>query len=580
LISPEILRILRELKGHKRSLIVIALSGLFMAAADTKSAMMIKEIGDGLQQGNANLIKESALLILLLAFVKGVSRFIHLYKMNYTGELVTQGLRQKLQAKFMNLNLTFHNTYRSGSGGLISRVLNDLVVIQHGLRMFADFFREPWLLLGLISWLFYLNWRLTALIFIVLPCILIFLRWLSKGIKKYSIKGQEDLEKITSTIKETLDGVRTIQSFNLESEMRERFERESDEFLTSRRRIHRLVEASGPITEFVMTAVILSILLYISLDIASGKSSFGDFMSYLASLLMLSAPVKKMQESYVRIQETAVAAKRAFELLDDPREVQQPLKAAPFPSQWSEIKYDNVSFRYGDEWVLRNVSFTVKRGEKIGLVGESGSGKSTLVNLLERFFDPTEGHIFIDGVDISQIDLGDLRRHIALVSQDVFLFSDTIEKNIQFGDRDKSKASLQAATQSANAHGFIQKMPQAYQYRVGERGSLLSGGERQRVGIARAFFKDSPILILDEATSALDSSSEIEVQKGLESLMQGRTAFVIAHRLSTLSGSDRIFVFKTGQLIEQGSHDQLLKNQGEYHRLYTLQNNRRGSTGQ
>ncbi len=580
MISPEILRILRELKGHKRSLIVIALSGLFMAAADTKSAMMIKEIGDGLQQGNANLIKESALLILLLAFVKGVSRFIHLYKMNYTGELVTQGLRQKLQAKFMNLNLTFHNTYRSGSGGLISRVLNDLVVIQHGLRMFADFFREPWLLLGLISWLFYLNWRLTALIFIVLPCILIFLRWLSKGIKKYSIKGQEDLEKITSTIKETLDGVRTIQSFNLESEMRERFERESDEFLTSRRRIHRLVEASGPITEFVMTAVILSILLYISLDIASGKSSFGDFMSYLASLLMLSAPVKKMQESYVRIQETAVAAKRAFELLDDPREVQQPLKAAPFPSQWSEIKYDNVSFRYGDEWVLRNVSFTVKRGEKIGLVGESGSGKSTLVNLLERFFDPTEGHIFIDGVDISQIDLGDLRRHIALVSQDVFLFSDTIEKNIQFGDRDKSKASLQAATQSANAHGFIQKMPQAYQYRVGERGSLLSGGERQRVGIARAFFKDSPILILDEATSALDSSSEIEVQKGLESLMQGRTAFVIAHRLSTLSGSDRIFVFKTGQLIEQGSHDQLLKNQGEYHRLYTLQNNRRGSTGQ
>lgn len=571
MIAPEVKRILRELLKHKSALVIIAITGIVVASVGISVAVFTKQIGDALQQQDASLLKSSAALLLGLTFIQAVCRFFHLFNMNYTGELVTQGLREQLQKKFMSLNLTFHNTYASGSGGLISRILNDIIVVQNGLRMFADFFREPFVLVGLIIWLFMLNWKLTAIVFIALPMILIFLRYLSKGIKKYSIKGQEDLEKITATIKESLDGVRTIQSFNLENEMGRRFENESKEFLTSRRRIHRLVEMSGPVTEFVVSAIILSIILYISLEIAKGQATFGDFLSYIASLLGLGAPVKKLQESYVRIQETIVASKRIFQLLDEPSEVPQSPLRKTFPTNWSTITYKNVSFRYHDHWILKNINLTAKRGEMIALVGASGSGKSTLVNLLERFFDPTEGEILVDDIPIKEMGLKDLRSNIALVSQDVFLFSDTVGKNIWAGDFSKDRSGIEPAAKSANAHNFIMKQSLGYDYRVGDRGNLLSGGEKQRVSIARAFFKDAPILILDEATSALDSASEIEVQRGLDLLMKGRTAFVIAHRLSSISQAHRILVFKNGSISESGTHQELLKKQGDYYDLHQLQ---------
>jgi ATP-binding cassette subfamily B protein/subfamily B ATP-binding cassette protein MsbA len=571
MLPVEIKRILRELTHYKKHLIIVAISGLLMAACDTVSVNLIKGVFDGLQFGKVDVIKSSFGWIILFAFLKGVSRYIHLFNMNYTAELVAQHLRQKLQMKFMRLNLSFHNNYASGSGGLISRILNDIVIIFHGLRMFADFFREPFLFFGLLGTLFYLNWRLTLSILIVLPLILWFLRQLSRSIKKYSIKGQEDLEKITSTIKESLDGVRIIQSFNLEDEMARKFTSESQDFLHSRRKIHSLIEVSGPVTEFVMTLVIFSILLYMTLEISAGRATYGDFMSYVAALLTLSAPVKKIQESFVRIQETSVAARRVFSLLDEQSEVPQAAQTFPFPKNWKKIEFRNVSFRYGDHWVLRHVNLTVNRGQVIAFVGASGSGKSTLVNLLERFFDPTEGEILVDETPITKIDLKELRSHIALVTQDVFLFSDTIEKNVWAGDFSKAKDRVELVAQRANAHDFILRMPKAYQSRVGDRGNLLSGGEKQRISIARAFFKDAPILILDEATSALDSQSEIEVQKGLDLLMEGRTAFVIAHRLSTVAKADRIYVMRAGQVVESGTHQELLEKHGEYAKLHSLQ---------
>lgn len=568
---PEIKRILKEIAFHKRRLVWVAISGLIMAFCDTYTANLIKYIFDGLQFGKMEMIKSSFLIIVGLAFLKGISRYVHLFNMNYTAELVAQNMRAQLQSKFMRLNLSFHNNYAAGSGGLISRILNDIVVIFHGLRMFADFFREPFLFVGLMGTLFYLNWRLTCAILIVLPIILWFLRRLSRSIKKYSIRGQEDLERITSTIKESLDGVRIIQSFNLEEEMARKFHSESGQFLHSRKKIHSLIEASGPVTEFTMTLVVVAILLYMTIEISAGRATYGDFMSYVAATLALSAPVKKLQESYVRIQETEIAARRVFQLLDEDSEVPESLQKQPFPKDWKKIEFRNVSFRYGEHLVLNNVNMTVKRGEMIAFVGASGSGKSTMVNLLERFFDPTEGEILIDETPIRTMDLKTLRSHVALVTQDVFLFSDSIERNIWAGDFAKANDRVELVAQSANAHGFIMRMPQQYQSRVGDRGNLLSGGEKQRVSIARAFFKDAPILILDEATSALDSQSEIEVQRGLDKLMEGRTAFVIAHRLSTIAKADKIYVMKAGQIVESGTHTELLERHGEYSKLHALQ---------
>lgn len=567
----EIKRILNETLTYKNRLVLVAVAGLIMATCDTITVNLMKRIFDGLSAGNTEAIKSTALIIIALAFFKGLSRYVHLYNMNCTSELVTQGLRQKLQMKFMRLNLSFHNGYSSGSGGLISRILNDILVIFHGLRMFADFFREPFLFIGMMGTLFYLNWRLTCAILIILPAVLWFLRQLSRSIKKYSFRGQEDLEKITSTIKESLDGVRIIQSFNLEQEMARRFEAESGNFLHSRKKIHGLVEASGPVTEFVMTLVTFGILLYMTFEVAKGHATYGDIITYIAALLMLSAPVKKMQESYVRIQETSVAAKRIFSLLDDPSEVKEVSQPKHFPENWKKIEFKNVSFQYGEHKVLHELSLTVERGQLIAFVGASGSGKSTLVNLLERFFDPTSGQILIDDVSIHDIQLSELRSKIALVTQDVFLFSDTIERNIWAGDFSKDNSRIELVASSANATKFVQKMPQGFQSRVGDRGNLLSGGEKQRISIARAFFKDAPILILDEATSALDSESEVEVQRGLDRLMEGRTAFVIAHRLSTIAKADRIYVMKAGRIVESGTHAELIAKGGEFSKLHALQ---------
>ncbi len=571
MIAPEIKKILKELLPHKQRLIIVAGAGILVSLCSTAVPVLAQQIGKALEAGDFNRLIEIAGLFTAIYVVMGFSRYFHIYLMNFVGELVTQQIRAKLQRKFMNLNLTFHNSFVSGSGGLLSRILNDINTIQNGLRMFADFFREPLSLIGLIGFLFYLNWRLTLAILLILPVLLLFLRQVSKTIKSQSIKGQEELERVTSTIKESLDGVRVIQSFNLETEMAERFHRESHEYIDARRRLHQRVEVTGPVSEFIAMLAGLAITLYIGYEISQGRANFGDFMGYLAALLGLSAPIKKLQESYVRIQETIVATKRAFSILEDQNEVPQSKSNKKFPINWQTITYQNVSFNYGNSPILKNVNLTIKRGEMVAFVGASGSGKSTIVNLLERFFDPTEGKILIDQTPIDEIDLKDLRAHVALVTQDVFLFSDSIERNIWAGDFSKTNEGVISAAKSANAHDFISKTKLGYQNRVGDRGNLLSGGEKQRVSIARAIFKDAPLLILDEATSALDSQSEVEVQKGLDQLMQGKTALVIAHRLSTIAKADKIVVMKAGEIIETGNHQSLLEQMGEYHSLHKLQ---------
>lgn len=568
---PVLKRLIREIATYKKLVFVIAITGISYAVAYSQLLMIIRKIHKSFEAGEPSAVAVVGFAALGLAFLAAISRYFHIFLMNFVAESVVNDLRMKLHRKMMTLNLSFHTTYAAGSGGLLSRSVNDIRVIQDGLRMVADFFREPLLAVLLLGNLFYLNWKLTSTLIIVFPFILYFLRQISRSLRKYVLYGQESLEGITSTLKETLDGLRIIQSFNLEEEMDRKLKAQTDGYLQSRKKVHARVEIMSPVTEFVATGLILAIFFYFSSLVISGQANTGDVLAYIASLMMLNNPIKKLQESYVRIQETVVAGERVYALLDDGREVPQATSLQSFPQDFRKIRYNNVSFHYGHKPILKSIHLEIQKGEHVAFVGVSGSGKSSLVNLLPRFFDPTEGDVFLDDTPIRDIQLKELRRNVALVTQDVFLFSESIERNIWAGDFSKTPERIPASAMAANAHSFISNKPQQYQSLAGDKGGLLSGGEKQRISIARAIFKDAPILILDEATSALDSASELEVQKGIESLLEGRTALIIAHRLSTVQNCDRIYVMRDGEIVAQGKHRELLQNNSDYQKFCELQ---------
>lgn len=569
LLAPELKLTLKELFRFKKQLSVVAIAGIISAACKGYIALFIQQMIDA--ASNPEKLKSMAWVGIALAFAIAISRYFHIYLMNVAAEKTSQALREKLQQKFMRLNLKFHNNYASGSGGLISRTMNDIRIVHDGLRLFADLFSAPLIFIFLIKNLFVLDLELTIYILFITPVLILFIRQISHGIRKYSIFGIEQLEKITSTIKESLDGVRTIQAFNLEKMMESRLNYQGEEFIEMRKKVHARVESTGPITEFIATFLVLGVVFYFSNKISHGHATAGALIGFITALLQINEPIKKFQEAYVRIQETRVAATRIFHILGEDSEVAESTQAVEFPTNWNSIIYNNVTFGYGEHPLINHFNLTIRKGQVVAFVGESGSGKSTLANLLARFYDPQDGQIMIGHEDIKNIRLAELRKNIGLVSQDVFLFSDTIEKNIQAGANSEAIKDVTPAAKAAFAHEFILKLPNQYKTQVGERGNLLSGGEKQRVGIARAFYKDAPILILDEATSALDSVSEVQVQKGLETLMKGRTTFIIAHRLSTIQHADQILVLKKGQIVEQGRHEDLLNQDGEYRRLFQTQ---------
>lgn len=502
----------------------------------------------------------------------GLVRYTHYVLLNYTAERITAGLRIDMIRKIMRLNLTYHGSLERGSGGLISRVFSDTTLLQQGLNFYVDLLREPVQLAVFVGMMLFLDWKLTVYVVVFLPFFLIVTKQVSRSLRKYGTFGRESMEDLTATLKESVDGIRVVQSFNLEQEMESRFARYMKTYLRTAKSIIRREQAVSPFNEFMISFLVAAFAYYSINQVLFHGGDGAAFIGFFAAAGLMQESVKKLQDANVKIQQSIVANQRVFSLIDSSSEVPESASPRPFPSDWKTITFKNVSFAYAGELTLKNVNLTIRRGEHIALVGESGSGKSTLVNLLERFYDPTEGEILIDDTPISQIALRDLRHNIALVTQDVFLFRDTIARNIQAGDFTKGAVeNVETSAKLANAHGFISATPQGYENQVGERGSFLSGGEKQRVSIARAIYKDAPILILDEATSALDSVSEMEVQKGLHHLMEGRTAFVIAHRLSTVFNADRILVMKKGEIVEQGTHASLLEKQGEYHRFFQLQ---------
>ena len=570
--QPDIRYVWSKLVKYKKSLVLVSITGVIYATSKGLIAYYVKKLMDSTAAPH-----DLASLVWMgvgLAFTISISRYFHIYLMNMVTENVTQDIRQQLQEKFLRLNLKFHNNYASGSGGLLSRTFNDVKIVQDGLRLFADMFTAPLLFCYVLFNLFYFDVKLAFSILIVAPVILVLLRKFSKTIKKYSIFGVEQLEHITSTIKESLDGVRTIQAFNLEGFFRKRLVKQGDEFIEMRKKFHSRVELIGPMNEFVATIILVCIFYYFSREIAAGRSTYGLLMAYITTIMQANEPIKKFQEAIVRLQESRVCADRIQKMLTEDSEVPESTKQLPFPDVWNEIEYKNINFSYGDEPLIQNFNLKIKKGQTVAFVGESGSGKTTLANLLARFYDAQTGEITIAGTNIRDFSLAALRKNIGLVSQEVFLFSDTVEANIIAGSTQYTDAHEHVVQSAKAAHAldFINRNPEKFNTSVGERGSNFSGGEKQRLAIARALYKDAPILILDEATSALDSVSEEQVQRGLDELMQGRTTLVIAHRLSTIQKADHILVMKKGKIMEQGHHKELLEKNGEYARLYYTQN--------
>jgi ATP-binding cassette, subfamily B, bacterial MsbA len=503
----------------------------------------------------------------------GAFRYFHYNILNYTAEKVIASIRIRLVRKVVRLNLSYYGSLERGTGGLISRVFNDTAVLQQGLNFYADMIREPFQALVYLTYMIYVDWKLTFFTLLFLPFFLITTKTVSRSLRRYGNQSRESMEDLTAVLKETVDGVRVVQSFNLEKEMERRFQFSLNGYLETMRKIITREQAVSPINEFAVSFLIMGFAIFSMNEVLVHGGDASHFFGFIIAAGLMQAPIKKLQDSGIKIQQSIVVTDRICALLESGSEVPESKNPQPFPHDWKAITFRNVSFNYGGEMVLKNINLTVRRGEVLALVGESGSGKSTLVNLLERFYDPTSGEILIDQTPLSEIDLKDLRAHVALVTQDVFLFRDTIARNIHAGDFTKNGSLVEPAARAANAHSFISAVATGYESSVGERGSFLSGGEKQRVSIARAILKDAPILILDEATSALDSVSEMEVQKGLNKLMEGRTAFVIAHRLSTIFSATRILVMKKGSIIEEGSHDALIAQGGEYHNFFQLQMN-------
>lgn len=564
-----------ELRHFQRPLAWVIFLGTLVSVTNAGIPWMVQIFFDALNAKDQEKAMLIPALFPVVYLVNGLCRYSHMTTMRYVGEQLTMRVRSRLLEKYMKLSLTFHNTYRGGTGGLISRTLNDVAVLQNGVGVVANLIREPLVAVFLLGYLLYTNWKLTALIILVTPLFLLVLKQTAKSLRKYGHNNQNELEDLTATLKESLDGVRVIQSFNLEDGMAERFRDQGDSYLATRKRILAREELTSPVNDLLASFLFAGICVYVGGAIVGGEMTLGQFTGFVAALGFFQKPVKNLQDSYVKLQQAIVVMDRISEVLQTDQQVRQIGKPQSFPHAFQKISFDRVGFAYpgSQRSVLRHVSFDVSRGQVVAFVGSSGSGKSTLVNFLPRFFDPSQGQIRLDGAPLTDFDLRDLRDHVALVTQDVFLFRDTIENNILAGlpAGNRQQLSVEEAAKAANAYDFIQRLPEGFQTNVGERGALLSGGERQRISIARAFMKNAPILILDEATSALDTASEIEVQKGLEKLMSGRTVFVIAHRLSTVVKADRIFVMRDGEIVESGTHTQLVDQNGPYRQFIELQ---------
>jgi len=527
-------------------------------------------LGDLLLKKDMEMLNILPFFLICLFLVKGIFNYGQAYLMNFVGLRIIADIREKLYNHLQTLSFSYFT--KTPTGILISRILNDVNLIQGAVSTtISGLFKDIITIMFLIGVAFYQSWKLAIIAFIIFPLGVIPIKELGKRMRKFARKGQQRYGLLTTFLHETITGNRIVKAFTMEEYEKRRFAEENERlFKTFLKRI-RVRALTAPIMESlggVAAAVIIWVGGYM---VTRGELTLGGFVSFIVAIFMLYPNIRELSKVNLEIQEGLAGAGRIFELLDTAAEITDKEGAVRLPPISQEIDFQKVTFKYEEEVVLKDISLHVKVGEIIALVGMSGAGKTSLVNLLPRFYDVEKGQIRIDGYDIREVTLKSLREQIGLVTQQTILFNDTVRNNISYGNLKSTEQEILEAAKAANAHDFIQRLPQGYGTIIGEQGVKLSGGERQRLSIARALLKNAPILILDEATSSLDSDSETEVQRALEELMKGRTVFVIAHRLSTIRNAHRIVVFSEGQIVEEGTHEELISLQGEYRRLYDLQ---------
>jgi len=521
-------------------------------------------------KGRSTTFLTIAVLVLILYLLKGFLTYFSTYYVRAVGLQVILDLRKDLYGRIQRQSPAFFSA--NPTGLLISRLTSDIARMQRTVSGdLADVFRLSFIIAGQVLWVFFLYPAMSAICLFVLPVILYPIVRFGRRLKITSRTSQEKMADVTNILKETITGNRIVKGFGMEDYEVRRFTDALRKVQRQELRGARLVSLSPPIMEMVGALAAAGLIGYAGYQISKGAVDAGQFSSFLFSLGWLYASVKNLAKINNDFQQSMAATRRVFEMMDAEVDVKESPTAVALAPFTATIEFSDVAFRYRDSPVLEGVNLRVRCGQVVAIVGGSGAGKTTLVNLLPRFYDVTSGVLTIDGTDIRGVTLSSLRSQIALVTQEILLFDDTVRNNIAYGRQDVPREDVESAARAAYAHDFIQKLPFGYDTRLGEAGHLLSVGERQRISIARALLKNSPILILDEATSALDTESESMVQKALNNLMQGRTVFVIAHRLSTVRNADLITVLEGGRIVEQGNHEALLQKRGAYARLYELQ---------
>ena len=528
--------------------------------------------------GSITLLKYIVIFLPAMFFFKGVFLYCQNYLMNLVGQGVVKEVRNQLYAKFQELSLDFYAKKRTGE--LMSRITNDVNFItnslSYGLRdLIYETFKAIALATIAFSLAFRISWKLSLFAFVIFPAIMYPVSRISRRIKKFTSGSQQKMADLNSQLTETIQGAYIVKAFSRESYELARFKVINHKYYKYMLKTAKRIIVLSPLTEFIGVMGASVILWIVGQQVIQGNLSFGIFGLFLASLLSILSPIKKLSNVYAINQQALVASERIYDVLDEEPKVKEKPGARKIKELKNTVSYRNLSFKYDEnaEFVLNDINLEVKKGEVIALVGHSGVGKSTMVALLPRFYDPQIGELLIDGVNIKELSLESLRSLIAIVSQEMILFNSTIRDNIAYGKLSASEDEIVQAAKKAHAFEFIKELPDGFDTVIGDRGVRLSGGQKQRLAIARAILKNAPILIFDEATSHLDSASEKLIQDAFYSLMKGKTAFIIAHRLATVQKADRIVVLEKGRIVDIGTHEKLLETDTLYKKLYDLQFN-------
>jgi ATP-binding cassette, subfamily B, bacterial MsbA len=565
-------RLLRFVRPYRGVFGLALLGMLIVAATEPALPAVLKPLLDGtFVEKDERIMMWMPLIIIGIFIVRGIGEYLGHFAVSWVGNRVVLDLRNAMFEKLLTLPAPHYDNHPAGN--LISKVTFDVAqVTTAATTVLTVLFRDSLAALGLLAWMLWLNWKLTLLALAMTPVIVMIVRRIGARLRTSSRDVQQGMGNLTQVLQETIEGHKVVKLFGGQSYEAQRFDSEANRVRRFLMKQTAAAAASVPLVQLTVSIALAAIVWVAAAQSAAGEITVGGFVSFVTAMLMLNGPVKRLTSVNEPLQRGLAAAESVFRLIDQPGEPDR--GAVRLGRAHGALAFEDVSFAYpaSERLVLNGIRLTIQPGETVALVGASGSGKTTLANLVPRFYHPTRGRIRLDGHDLEELELASLRANIALVSQDVVLFNDSVAANIAYGSLDRvSGAEIEAAARAAHALEFIERMPEGMQTLVGENGVKLSGGQRQRLAIARAILRDPPILIFDEATSALDSESERLVQLAAERLLSGRTVFVVAHRLSTVRRADQIVVLNRGRVVERGSHETLMAGGGLYRRLYELQ---------